>query len=132
MLLIDDLLLAPFTGLLWVFDKIHDAADEQLAGEATAMTEQLRQLYRLLETGQITEAEFDAEECLLLDRLETIRESEHDADEEDEEDEAETGEGERAEYTARGDQRDDDDGDASEDGDLPERRGSHQARRAKT
>lgn len=123
MLLIDDLLLGPFKGLLWVFDKIHDAAEEQLAGEATAITEQLRQLYRLLETGQITEAEFDAEESPLLDRLEAIRASEQDsddADEEDEEDEeaeedeAEEGEGERAEYAAESDPRDGD-GDAPED-----------------
>ena len=73
MLLVDDLLLAPLTGLLWVFRKIHDAAQEEMLGEADAITQELRDLYMMLETGRITEAEFDARERALLDRLEVIQ-----------------------------------------------------------
>jgi len=72
-LLVDDLLLAPIHGLLWVFGKIHDAAQEEIAGEADAITQELRELYMMLETGQITEAEFAAREQTLLDRLDAIR-----------------------------------------------------------
>jgi hypothetical protein len=72
-LLIDDLLLAPFRGLLWVCEKVHDAAQEEMAQEADAITEELRQLYMTLETGHISEAEFDEHERKLLDRLDAIR-----------------------------------------------------------
>ena len=89
MLLVDDLLLAPVRGLLWVFEKIHDAAQEEIAGEADAVTAELRELYMMLETGRITEAEFDDREKTLLDRLESIQEraSERDKEEVDEEEE---------------------------------------------
>ena len=94
MLLVDDLLLAPMKGLLWVFGKIHDAAQEEIAGEADAITAELRDLYMRLETGGITEAEFDARERTLLDRLEVIqaRESEPRAEDGDDEEEADEGE----------------------------------------
>ena len=104
MLLVDDLLLAPLTGLLWVFRKIHDAAQEEMLGEADAITQELRDLYMMLETGRITEAEFDARERALLDRLEVIqaRGSGPGAEDTDEDAEADEGDG--------------DDEDAREDG----------------
>lgn len=91
MLLVDDFLLAPIHGLLWIFGKIHDAAQEEIAGEADALTAELSQLYMMLETGKVTEAEFDARERTLLDRLEVIRaaESEEDGEEEANEEEDE-------------------------------------------
>ena len=87
MLLVDDLLLAPIHGLLWVFGKIHDAAQEEIAGEADAITAELGQLYMMLETGKVTEAEFDARERTLLDRLEVIQARESEPEEEEEEEE---------------------------------------------
>lgn len=95
MLLVDDLLLAPLTGLLWVFRKIHDAAQEEMLGEADAITQELRDLYMMLETGRVTEAEFDARERALLDRLEVIqaRGSGPGAEGTDEDAEADEGEG---------------------------------------
>jgi len=65
-LLVDDLLLAPLSGLLWVAEKIHDAAREEMAGEADAITEELRQLYLMLEAKQIAEADFDARDLRCL------------------------------------------------------------------
>jgi hypothetical protein len=73
MFLIDDLLLAPAKGVLWVFREIHDAAQQELAGESEAITAALSELYMKLETGQITEAEFDAQEKVLLDRLDRLQ-----------------------------------------------------------
>jgi len=69
MFLIDDLLTAPFRGLLWIFNEIRQAAQEEQAGEADNIRQQLVELYMQLETGRITEAEFDAREQQLLDRL---------------------------------------------------------------
>lgn len=95
MLLVDDLLLAPITGLLWVFRKIHEAAQEEMLGEADAITQELRDLYMMLETGRVTEAEFDARERALLDRLEVIqaRGSGPGAEDTDEDAEADEGDG---------------------------------------
>lgn len=99
MLLVDDLLLAPIHGLLWIFGKIHEAAQEEIAGAADAITEELRELYMMLETGRITEADFDARERTLLDRLEAVQDRESESDEEeddegevDEEDDEDAGE----------------------------------------
>ena len=95
MLLVDDILCAPVRSILWIFREIRDIAQEELDGEAKSITEQLRTLYMQLETGRITEAEFEAGEKLLLDRLDEIesRRSEEGEDEESDEDETEeTGE----------------------------------------
>ena len=86
MFLIDDILLAPARGLLWVFKEIHHAVEQEQANEADAITAKLSELYMMLETGQMTEAEFDAAEKALLDRLDAIKEGE-DSEEEDDEDE---------------------------------------------
>jgi len=73
MFLVDDLLLSPIKGIFWVFREIHDAAQQELAGESEAITAALSELYMKLETGQVTEAEFDAQEKVLLDRLDHLQ-----------------------------------------------------------
>ena len=73
MFLVDDILLSPVKGVLWVFREIHDAAQQELAGESEAITAALSELYMRLETEQITEAEFDAQEKVLLDRLDRLQ-----------------------------------------------------------
>jgi hypothetical protein len=74
MFLIDDILLAPARGLFWIFKEIHHAVEEEQANEAEAITTKLSELYMMLETGQMKEAEFDAAEKALLDRLDAIKE----------------------------------------------------------
>ena len=83
MFLIDDVLLFPVRSLLWVFKEIHHAVEAEQANEADAITSKLSELYMMLETGQMTEAEFDAAEKTLLDRLDAIREGEASREEED-------------------------------------------------
>ena len=85
MFLVDGLLLAPFNGLLWVFQKVHEAAQEELAGEADALTAELSRLYTMLETGRIGEDEFTAQERTLLDRLDAVEERALVADDGDDE-----------------------------------------------
>ena len=74
MFLVDDILMAPARGLFWIFKEIHHAVEEEQASEAEAITTKLSELYMMLETGQMTEAEFDAAEKALLDRLDAIKE----------------------------------------------------------
>ncbi|MFA5111275.1 MAG: gas vesicle protein GvpG [Desulfobaccales bacterium] len=75
MLLIDDILTFPIKGIFWIFKEIHNAAQQEQEGEADRITARLTELYMMLETGQITETEFDAQEKELLDRLEQLQES---------------------------------------------------------
>ncbi len=91
MLLVDDILLFPVHSILWVFREIGQIAQEELAGEAKSITEQLRMLYMQLETGRITEAEFEASEKRLLDSLDAIesRMTDEESAEESEADETE-------------------------------------------
>ena len=72
MLLVDDLLLSPARGILWIFREIRDVAEKEMANEEESITEQLRLLYMQLETDRITTQQFDAEEKVLLDRLDVI------------------------------------------------------------
>jgi beta-galactosidase GanA len=72
-LIVDDILVFPFRGLLWIFRELYDAARRELAAEAESITAELGKLYMMLETGSITETEFDAREKDLLDRLEKIK-----------------------------------------------------------
>ena len=72
MFLIDDLLLLPFRGMMFVFKQIHLAAEKELEGEGQSIRARLTELYMLLETGRITEEEFDTQEKELLDRLEHV------------------------------------------------------------
>jgi hypothetical protein len=73
MLLIDNILLFPVTGIGWICREIHHAARQELAHEADAITAKLSDLYLMIETGEITEAEFDARERALLDRLDQLQ-----------------------------------------------------------
>ena len=84
MLLVDDILFFPVHSIMWIFREISKVAHEELAGEAQSITERLRLLYMQLETGRITEQQFDAQEKLLLDRLDAIH-SRLDGEEEPEE-----------------------------------------------
>jgi hypothetical protein len=93
MLLVDDILFFPVTSIFWIFREIGKVAEEEVAGEAQSITEQLRLLYMQLETGGITEQQFDAEEKLLLDRLDAI-ESRLKGEDEDEEPDVEATGGE--------------------------------------
>lgn len=75
MLLIDDLLCFPVRGLFMIFSKIHEAAQQDADNEADAIRTQLSELYLLLETGQLSDEEFDRQEKELLDRLDEIEAS---------------------------------------------------------
>ena len=71
MLLIDDILLFPVKGLMFVFKEIAKRAEEEFYDEEGVKRE-LTTLYMLLETGTITEDEFTDREMVLIERLEEI------------------------------------------------------------
>ncbi len=98
MFLLDDLLLAPLRGVIWVAEKIDDALAEAMDSEEAEIKTAISELYRDIEAGRISEDEFDEREARLLDRLEAFSASKEEeeldqADEPDqEEDDREPGE----------------------------------------
>jgi hypothetical protein len=81
MFIVDNILLSPFHGIFWIFREIRDAAQQEFANAAETITAELSELYMMLETERITEAEFDAREKELLDRLERIKGGEDEEEE---------------------------------------------------
>tara|TARA_B110000259_G_scaffold180225_1_gene220685 strand:+ start:3390 stop:3689 length:300 start_codon:yes stop_codon:yes gene_type:complete len=69
MFLLDKLLTTP---LLWIAKEINEAVQKEKAGESEVITQSLSELYMRLETGKMTDEEFEAEEKQLLDRLDAI------------------------------------------------------------
>jgi hypothetical protein len=88
MLIIDDILFSPVKGILWIFREMYNATLKEVENEAEAVTAELTELYMMLETGRITEPEFNLREKELLDRMEMIERtgtSVHDEDRAEEE-----------------------------------------------
>ena len=72
MLIVDDILLFPMRSLFFIFREVCNAAEQESLNEADAIRAELTDLYMMLETGAITEEEFDAQEEELLDRLDAL------------------------------------------------------------
>ncbi len=73
MLLVDDILFSPVKSIFWIFRELHNAAQQEKINEAETLTAELSELYMMLETGKITEEEFDEKEGQILDRLDEIQ-----------------------------------------------------------
>lgn len=74
MLLLDRILLSPMYGTIWIARQVHHAIEQEQAAEPARITAELSELYMMLETGRISEAEFDAREKVLLDQLDQVQE----------------------------------------------------------
>ncbi len=71
MFLIDDLIIAPGKAVFFLFESLAKKAREEWLDEAP-IRQELQEIYMLLETGKISDKEFEARECLLVERLEQI------------------------------------------------------------
>jgi hypothetical protein len=86
MFLIDDLFLAPFRGIKFVAEAVHDAAQDHIENERQTLRDELNDLYMQLDIGEITEEEFERREEEILDRLEALEETESELEGSDDED----------------------------------------------
>ena len=123
MFLIDDLFLMPARGIMAVFREVHNAAQQDAASEAESIRNELSELYMRLETQQLSEADFDAREKVLLDRLDELerRKSAEAGDgEEDEDDDEDDDEDYDEDYDEEADEEYDEDFDESYDEDEDE------------
>ncbi|MBU0701647.1 gas vesicle protein GvpG [bacterium] len=74
MFLIDDILLAPLKGVIWLSKQIDNVAKKELSDDSQ-IKEQLMELQLRFELDEIGEEEYDKEEKELLERLDAIRQA---------------------------------------------------------
>jgi hypothetical protein len=73
MFLIDDMLLAPLKGVIFLAEKINEVIEKETSDEGS-IKERLMALQLKFEMDEITEEEYDEREDELLKHLENIRE----------------------------------------------------------
>jgi len=72
MFLIDDILLAPLHGIIWLGKKINEVAEKEFSDEGL-IKEKLMQAQLWFEMDEISEEEYNKQESELLARLDAIR-----------------------------------------------------------
>lgn len=72
MFLVDDILLAPLKGVIWLGKKINEIAEKEVSDEGR-IKEKLMELQLRFEIDEISEEEYNTQEKELLERLDTIR-----------------------------------------------------------
>ncbi|MBC8231034.1 gas vesicle protein GvpG [bacterium] len=72
-LLVDDILLFPFKGILAIFKEIQKYADREL-NDKEELQKKLLETQLLFEMGEMSEEEYNERETYILDRLEALEE----------------------------------------------------------
>jgi len=72
MFLIDDILLAPLKGVIWIGEKLDEIAEKEFSDEGR-IKEKLMELQLKFEMDEISEEEYNRQEKELLERLDAIR-----------------------------------------------------------
>ncbi len=72
MFLIDDILLAPLKGVIWLGKKVDEIVEKEVSDEGR-IKEKLMELQLKFELDQISEEKYDRQEKELLARLDAIR-----------------------------------------------------------
>jgi len=75
MFILDDILLAPLKGVIWLGKKLNDVAQREFSDEGK-IKEELMKLQLRFELDEISEEEYTRQEKDLLARLEASRKSE--------------------------------------------------------
>ena len=72
MFILDDILLAPLKGLVWIAEKIDEVAEGELSDEDSLM-DKLMELQMRFELDEIEEDEYNKLESELLERMDAAR-----------------------------------------------------------
>lgn len=73
MFIIDDILLAPIKGFLYIFKEIEKVAKEEMEDTAEKLKKELLGAQMLFETDQISEEEYQKKENNILKRLDALQ-----------------------------------------------------------
>ncbi|MEW6087321.1 MAG: gas vesicle protein GvpG [bacterium] len=72
MFIIDDILLAPLKGIIWIGEKINNVIEKEQSDEGL-IKEKLMELQLRFELDEISEKEYEEKEKELLEQLDDIR-----------------------------------------------------------
>lgn len=72
MFIVDDILLAPLKGVIWIGEKINEVSEKEFSDEGL-IKEKLMELQLKFELDEISEEEYKKQEKELLERLDAIR-----------------------------------------------------------
>lgn len=73
MFIIDDILLAPIKGVIYLAEKIQELAEEESKDTKDKLKKELLELQMLLETDQISEEKYQKREKNILERLNALQ-----------------------------------------------------------
>jgi len=79
MFLIDDILLAPLKGVVWLGKKINEVVDKEMFDEE-GIKGKIMELQIQMEMEKISKEEYDKQEKELLSRLEAVRKAKEGGD----------------------------------------------------
>lgn len=71
MFFLDDVVLSPFKGFLFIAKEVAKAVDQARENDRASAMKELSMLHQRLEAGEITDDEFEDRESELLDLLES-------------------------------------------------------------
>ena len=80
MFLIDDILLSPLKGIIWLGKKIDEIVEKEFSDEGL-IKEKLMELQMRFELDKISEKEYNKQEADLLARLDAIRKAKEEKEE---------------------------------------------------
>ncbi|MDP3297894.1 MAG: gas vesicle protein GvpG [Thermodesulfovibrionia bacterium] len=72
MFIVDDILLAPLKGVIWIGEKINEMSEKEFSDEGR-IKEKLMELQLRFELDEISEEKYNKQEKELLERLDAIR-----------------------------------------------------------
>jgi hypothetical protein len=75
MFILDDILLAPLKGLVWIGKKIDEVAESELSPDEGKLMDKLMELQLRFELDEIDEEEYSKLENELLERMDALKKS---------------------------------------------------------
>ncbi|HBJ35697.1 MAG TPA: hypothetical protein DDZ51_13320 [Planctomycetaceae bacterium] len=72
MFFVDDVLMSPFKGFMFLAREVANAVDKEREDRKTNLMSDLTALHKMLESGEISDDDFDDREADILDLLERL------------------------------------------------------------
>ena len=69
MFLVDDVMMSPFKGFMFLAREVANAVEQEQENRRDSLMNELTELHRLFERGDISDEDFDAREAAILDLL---------------------------------------------------------------
>lgn len=74
MFFIDDIVMSPFKGFMFLAKEVANAVEQEKESRRDSLMNELTELHRLFEKGELSDDDFDAREASILDLLDQFNE----------------------------------------------------------